>query len=426
MAISKKSEHERAAVFAARHFRWNFGALVLDAASFWAGLTCFEATTILPVLLRQLHAPDAVIGLARFLQTLGFTLPALFAAHHIHGRTNHKRFLLTCCGIGRAGLLTLPPVLLLYGKSHPDFVVGWFLFITGLFWLTDGACSVSWFDIIAKTIPARVRGRFFGTMQMAGGLMALGAGFIVRWVLARRSIAFPVNFALLAALWFLGTLVSQICLWLIREPPGIVEEGEEKPPLGTYLKQAVPMLRHNRRLARLILTRVLLDGAGMAASFYILFARDDLRVRAETIGLYIVAQSVGRLSTGPLWGWLTDRFGAAAGLRAVGLAIALIPFLALVSTNGAAWLLYPVFFFMGAVQDGLWMVTSNALLESVDARERPLAIGVASVFQTPSSLYGVIGGLLAQFTSYPIVFGVALAFAGSGLLLALRLPRRPA
>jgi predicted MFS family arabinose efflux permease len=398
--------------------------LVLDAASFWAGLAFFDGEIVLPILLSRLGATDSLIGLARLIQTLGFTLPALFAAHTIHGRTNHKQFLLWTCGIGRSGLLLLPPLLFFYARSRPGLVLASFYIFLAVFWTMDGASAVSWFDIIAKTIPTRVRGRFFGVMQMTGGVAALGAGFVVRLILQDKNLAYPTNFALLACFWCIGVAGSQIFLMMIREPAGVVVEEEEKPGFMDYLRQAFPLLRRRDRLRKLIFSRLLLDGASMATPFYVLFARKDLVVTLTMIGLYTIMKSVGRVCTGPLWGWVSDRYGPATGLRSVAFSIFLIPILALLAARGAVWLLPITFLLLGAVQDGIWMTGSNVLLEAVEEVERPLAVGVVTVFQSPGAIYSVLGGLLAERTSYPVVFCAALIMAGCGLWMTFQLPRK--
>ena len=56
----------------------------------------------------------------------------------------------------------------------------------------------------------------------------------------------------------------------------------------------------------------------------------------------------------------------------------------------------------------------------MEAKERPLAIGIMSLCQAPGSLFGLLGGLLAQHYSYPVVFGVALGLGVLGLLVILR------
>ncbi len=401
--------------------------MVTESCAFWVGFAFFDPTVVMPVLVAKLGGSDWVVGLTRLIQTLGFTLPALLAAHYIHGRRLHKPFLLATCAWGRIGLITLPIALLMFGKTHPTGVLVWLLFLYAIFWLMDGGCAVSWFDIIGKTIPPQVRGRFFGAMQTFSGIAAVGSGLIAQRLLASTSMGFPVNFAVLAIFWCVGLLISQVLLMLIREPPGVQEDNHVRLSLKDYLKQAVPLLRQRPRFAKIVLARVLLDGSTVALPFYVLFAQRDLRAGAAQVGIYLVCQNVGRIATGHLWGWTSDRFGPVAGLRCVAVTAFAAPALALASSNlGLPGLMLGVFFLLGAAQDGLWTVCSNSLIEAVSDTERPLAMAVASFLQIPGALFAPIGGLIAQMASYPVVFGVALGFTLAGFIATLRVSPRAA
>jgi hypothetical protein len=411
---------------AQRHYRWNFIALVVDVSAFVLGLAFMDSATVLPLFLTRMGAGSAGVGVAQALQTLGLMLPPLFAAHRIHGRPRHKSFLLWVCGLGRAGLLTLPPVLLLWGESRPGWVLAWFYTVYALFWAMDGACQPSWLDIVAKTIPARARGRLFGTTQVLGGLLAAGAGWAVHAVLREPRLPFPREFVLLTFFWCAGAAVSQVALWLIREPAGDVDPSREadadRPPLRTYMARAPALLRANPLVGRIIAVRVLLGGAMLALPFYTLFAREQLGVSTAAAGLYLAAQKVGEIATGPLWGVLSDRMGPAFGLRVVAAGVAAAPFLALAASADAAGIYPAVFFLLGGTGSGVWILANNALLEAVSDRDRPLAVGIASLCQAPTALYAVAGGLMLRAGfSYPTLFLLTALVTTIGLGLACRL-----
>ena len=230
--------------------------LTLDAVFFWAGLAFFDTETVLPVLLSRLGASDPLVGFARFLQLVGFTFPALFSAHAIHGLRYHKSFLLRTLLVGRTGLLIIPPALITLSPHRPGTMLALFYFLYGIFWLLDGYAAVSWFDIVAKSIPESIRGRFFGLMQLTGGIAAIGAGLIVKVVLQDARLPFPNNFALLATFWCVGVAGSQIFLMMIREPDGTAAAISDKPSFREYLRQAMPLLRGRRQLRLLILSRL--------------------------------------------------------------------------------------------------------------------------------------------------------------------------
>jgi MFS family permease len=408
--------------FARRFLRRNFLLLLLDCGAWMFGIAFFDSTTVLPDVLHKLNASSTVIGFSRMVQTLAFTLPALLAAHYIHGRAQHKSFLLRTCLCSRLGLLTLPVVLYLYSASRPQFVVVWFFVVIGLFWLADGFTAVSWLDILAKTIPERVRGRFFGSMQMASGVLSVLASSLVAAILHWRDVPFPVIAAVLAGGWCLGAALSTVALSLLREPPGVSPDEGPKPGFFDFLRRALPLMQENLRFRRLIITRMLLDGAGFALPFYILYAHQKLGYPLVSAGLFVMTKMVGKAVTGPLWGWIVDRYGPMVGVRAVSAAFVAVPAAALAAGLGLPWLMLPAFFLMGAVEDACWMTATSAMLETIDERERPLAVGVATVFQAPAAIYSPIGGMLLIHAPYAVVFALALAFTAGGLIAALRTP----
>lgn len=414
---------DRTTAFALRHLKWNTVLFYAETSAFFAGFACFDPTTVLPILLARLGASDLLIGLVRAIQMFGFTLPALAGSHYVHGRPSHKRFLVITCALSRVGLPTLVPIFLLYGKDRPGLVLGWFCIVYLLFWFFDGAAAVSWYDIMAKAIPPRLRGAFLGGMQMMFGLVAMGAGYAVTRILGPGGPPFPQNFALLAALWSAGAWISQIGIMLLREPTGIVNPEEEKPSLVDFLRAAPAMLRRNPLLGRLIAIRFLLEGSQLALPFYILFAQRNLHLPVSLVGVYFIVQSLGKVCMGPVWGWISSRYGAAACLRAVAVATTLIPAIALLASGGIPWIMPAAFFLIGGVQDGVWIAAYNFLFATVDEGDRPMALGIAPLALAFGSIFGPIGGQLAEVTSYPTVFALALAVTGAGTLLAKQLPK---
>src|SRR5207253_2043165 len=123
------------------------------------------------------------------------------------------------------------------------------------------------------------------------GVLAIGTGYAVAHILGSNGLPFPQNFAMLAALFGVGAVVSLAALALLREPEGMVDQAGEKPMFLVYLRRAPQMLRENRQVRLLIMCRILIDGGGMAAPFYVLFARRDLHTSLAMVGIFMVLQS---------------------------------------------------------------------------------------------------------------------------------------
>lgn len=410
--------------FARQHQGWNLAVLLTESCAYNFGMACLDQSTVLPALLARLGASDVAIGFFRLASVLGLALPAVLAADRINGRPNHKRFLLTTTGTARMGLLLLPPGILLLATRQPAALIILILVVLTNFATMEGAGTVSWFDILAKTVPARLRGRFFGAMQSTGGLLAIVSGALVAFTL--QHLAYPSNYAVLAACWCVGAGISFAGLTMVREPAGPAAPPDERPSLLEFSRGGIALLRANHRLARLVVARFLLDGAGIALPFYVLFARQDLRMAETTVGGFILAKYLGKVLTGPLWGAISERIGSFAGVRAVATMVVAVPILGLASGWGSPWLIFAAFFLIGAAEDGLWMACSTALLESVSAEERPMAVGIATMLQAPSAIYGPIGGAVAQLAGYPVTICLALATTLCGLAVIPRAPKRSA
>ena len=83
-----------------------------------------------------------------------------------------------------------------------------------------GFAAVPFSDIFGKAIPSRLRGRFFALRGLLGGIIAVIAGIVVRYILKSDNILFPRNFGLIFTLSFIFVSVSYIFLGSIKEPIG--------------------------------------------------------------------------------------------------------------------------------------------------------------------------------------------------------------
>lgn len=86
----------------------------------------------------------------------------------------------------------------------------------GLFTASDGVVGVAWFDIVARAIPWKRRGRLIGMAQLISGLTGMGAGALVGLILALRS--FSDDYALFFTLTGVALIPSTIAQALVREP----------------------------------------------------------------------------------------------------------------------------------------------------------------------------------------------------------------
>lgn len=414
------------------YYHRNLWAFVGDYLFFRVGLAFVDSTTVLPSLVRQLTLSASLVGLASAMARGLWMLPQLVAANYVTGKARQKPYLITPASIGRP-FTWLLAVLLFVGKNQPPLLLyGALVLWVAVFWLCDGLASVPWFDLVSKTIPPARRGRLFGLGQALGGVLAVGAGLIVRWLLSRQGPPFPTNYAWLFLLAGAGFLASLGLLSLVKEDPEPV--SADRVPWRAYFPQLLALLGKDTDLRLVTMVRLLLGAGGMAAPFYILYATEDLGLSQEAIGLFVSLQVGASVLFGVFMGYVNERTGSrrviqlstAIGLMAP-LGALLIP--RLTSARGAAfvWVYGLVFVGLQGVASSMMLGFMNFVMELAPRDEGPTYVGLANTLGAILLFYPLLGGILLERISYSGLFSLTALVICLALLLGTRLREpRPA
>jgi len=405
------------------HYRWNFFAILGDYIGFGLALTFVSVSSVLPAFVGQLTTSAPVIGLVGTVFRGAWLLPQLGAAHLI-GDKPKKPYLVAGMS-GRVALWIIALALWAGLARYPVAMLVLFFACLALWASTDAVATVAWFDIFARAIPPRRRGRMIGVGQFIGGLAGVGVGVLVGLVLNRY--AFPADYALLFALAGVMMALAAIALALIREPPP--EEADphtESKAAGGWLK---PLLT-DRVFGYLMACRMLVGMVDMAIPFYVGHAEKVLRLPESTVGGFIIAQTVAGVIASPVLGWISERWGARNVIRIGSAAAAIGPLFALAAhLAGGGWLAraYPFVYVALGVVNSSWMLGFfNYMLEIAPPGIRSVYVGLGNTIMGALTLLPMLGGWLLEATSYTTLFGVTAGTVGLGFLLTLWLkPTQP-
>jgi len=414
--------------------RWNFVVIVLDAAFFGGALAFVDPVAVLPVLLSQLTDSEVIVGLMSTLQRAGWLVPQLIATSFVLHRPRRKPFVLYPVLIGRAPFLLLAFAFsTAWGAARPQMLLASLIAVWGFFFFLDGLVGVPWHDICARTIPPRLRGRFFGSIQLVGGIIAVGAGAVVQRVLADPSVPFPFNYGRLFVLLFVFMAISTAFVALIREPPDPPTAGARS--LLGLLRDIPATLREHARLKRLIVAQVLCGVGGLAMPFYAVYADLRLGLPPAVGGIFVWAAIIGSLSASMVWAHLSDHRGSTSVIRGAAVVMLLVPLTALLippivrilgAAEGMAYCYAAVFLLNGAVWGGTWIGFTNYVLEIAPDDLRPLFLGLQATLSVPSVVAPLLGGILLKVLSFEALFAIVAAGSVLALIYAYRLrePRR--
>jgi MFS family permease len=405
------------------HFRWNFGAFLVDYVCFGIALAFANPGSVLPAFVVQLTDSAPIIGLVDTVFRGGWLLPQLAVARLVSDKPRKKPYLIAGF-TGRVSLFVMALAAWFGLAQRPAAMLILFYICLGVFTSFDGLSSVPWFDIMARAIPLRRRGRLLGVGQVISGIAGVGAGVLVGLILDRRP--FPQSYALLFALAGIALIPSTVALLLIKEPKPEDTQPETSPQAkGGWLNLLAidPAFRH------LMACRLMIGMMALANTFYVVHAADELHLPESIIGQFVSAQTLAGVIAGIVLSLVTERWGPRYVIR-VGTAAAVIgPLFALTAdVVRSEWLVlaYPLVFAALGVVNCTWMMGFfNYLLEIAPEHLRPAYVGLGNTIMGVLTLAPMVGGWILEAASYRVLFGTTAALLMGSFVLSLGLKPPP-
>jgi MFS family permease len=401
--------------------RRNLLALGLDNGLFLVGLAFASQTTILPAFAAWLGAPNVMIGAIPALMTLGWFLPQLFMAAHTASLPHKLPFVLRWTVLERVPFPVLALVAFLLAERAPGASLAITLLMLLVLTVCGGALMPAWLDVIGRTVPSAMHGRFFGLSALGAGLAGIGASALTTHALATLPPAAGYGLCFVGA--SVCMLLSYVALLYAREPAG----GPVAQPIAlrAHLARVPALLRGDRNLSWFLAARACSMVGQMSVGFYTVYALRTWDAPASQAGVF-----TGLLVTGTVVGtlafsWLADH----AGHRLVILG-------GMVATLGAnvAALTSPtlsafggVFVLAGVLHAALSVSNMAVLLEfAPSADKRPLYVGLGTTSLAPVAfLAPLAAGALADALGFRAVFAIATVGALASVTMLATLVRDP-
>lgn len=368
--------------------------------SFSFAMAFSEPFSVLPVFLETFGISRTMIGLLISIIKTGSALPQLIVAAKLRRLRSGKPILFVAIWGRWLAWGLIAAAVFWWGDSAHTMVLISFVILLFLFSFSGGVANVPFFNMIAKAIPADKRGRFFGLRQFWGGLAAVGAGWLVRWILALPSISFPQNYGYLFLITFVLLTFGYIALTLFREPEHeAVTAAEEKQnkalSIWAYLRQFAS-------LRTVILSQMTSQSLLIAMPFFVLYAKEALHFPVSWVGYFVMAQMLGGVVSNFLWAKLSDRFGNRIVIQlSILTAVAALIF-ALLGRSFALYVL--VFVFAGFYLNGAGIGYKNYIMELGDEKERPRLISIQGTLMFPVYFFPLLGGVLVDRFGFFVTF----------------------
>jgi MFS family permease len=272
-------------------------------------------------------------------------------------------------------------------------------------------------SLLATWYPER-RGLVIGCMTSGVGLGTLLVGLLVPllygwfgdsgWRMSWGSFA-------VAAM-----SVAVLVILFVRDPPRAVLGEGEKPPSADKWQ----IYRSNRVLTVAVVYGIIGMTYIVQTVFMVSFMVESGHAES-TAGRYLALMGLLSLAAGPLWGWLSDRWGRGNALTASMALVTLAMALPLASQSLLTFFLH--FLLMGVSVNGMFALIQASATDQVTARYIPIAFSFVTVFFAAGQLVGpALAGWLIDFTGdFRFAFGLTFAVLAAGAYLTLRIRRFP-
>jgi hypothetical protein len=373
-----------------------------------------DAKLVLSWLLAALGAPAYLIGFLVPIREAGALLPQLVTAARI--RSMPLRKLAWAAGSLVQGLAVAG--MALAALRLEGATAGWTIVVLlAVMAAARSVCSVSYKDVLGKTVSKSTRGTATGTASSiaSAGVLLFGIALSSGWVpLTVATVASALGIA--AGLW----LVAAVVFSTLPERPGANEGGADA--LRVAIRQ-LALLRSDPQLRRFIAVRGLLIATALAPPYLLALAGRSVGRSIDELGSFVVASSLAAVSSTYLWGRLSDVSSrrvllysgvVAAGPLAAACALGLL---------GSGWIeggpLGPgLLFVLTIAYQGVRLGRSTHIVDMADEDTRAAYTALSNTAIGLLLLAGGVFGFVADAAGAAVVLGIFAAMCLAAALVA--------
>ena len=395
----------------------NYGVHVVSLSLTRIGEGLADPKLVLAWLLDAIGMPTWALGLLVPVRESLAMLPQLAIAARIRRLPIRKTVYVLGCVVQGAAIIGFG-LLGWWEQMFSGSAVGIVaIALIAAFALGRSLCSISFKDVLGKTVAMGQRGSVSGT----AGTIAAVVTLLLAVAYSTGGIALTVPVVSgMVALGGLCWLLAALVFGSIREEPGATEGGIDG--LAAVFAQ-VGLLRSDAGLRRLIATRALLLSSALAPPFFIALSGDSAVSGLGTLGPFMIASAAASLASTYVWGRLADRSSRrvlmlAAMLAALANAVAAFLALAMPNLLDAASLLPALLFVLMVAHQGVRLGRSVHVVDMAAGDNRATYTALSNSVIGLILLAGGIFGVIAQWLGIGVVLAIFTLMAALAIWAA--------
>lgn len=250
---------------------------------------------VLAWLLNAIGAPGYLIGLLVPVREAGSLLPQLLIARRVEHSAIRKYYWVAGSAVqGVAALGMAAAALVLTGGAAAWVIVGCLTVLA----IARSACSVSYKDVLARTVEKGQRGRVSGTASTISAIAVFAFAILLATGTLPREPSYVAGAIAVAGVLWLCAAAFFSTLHETEDAGGTASEDK--------LADLVRPLQEDPELRTYIATRALLISTALAPPFLVMLG-SGRGAEIGNLGLLLLASSIAAIGSAYVWGALSDR-----------------------------------------------------------------------------------------------------------------------
>ncbi|MCA9363442.1 MFS transporter [Candidatus Kaiserbacteria bacterium] len=388
--------------------------LSLSATKFGDGLV--DPKLVLAWLLNSLGAGLFWVGLLVPVREAGALLPQLFTANYLRRVRIRKWWWVIGSLVQGVAVLAIALVGLNFTGNLAGLLI---IFSLSVFAIARSICSVSYKDVMGKTVEKPKRGLVTGTASSVAAFGVLLFGLLLMFgVIEQRLLVFLALF-LASFLW----LIAGWQFSSLREEESEISVSNDESVIKMYFGY----LTKDAELQKFLVVRALLTATAVAPPFLILLAESETASLLSQLGGLVVASSFATFLSGRIWGSLSDRSSSMV-LALSGLASTVFLIIALGGASAgwynSSWFLPVILFGVMVSYQGVRIARSVHLVNLANEKTRAAYTAISNTIIGVVLLATGLFGLLAEVSGVQMVvwFLVGMSLLGGLISFSLENP----
>ncbi len=378
--------------------RINFRAFIWHGIFLSLASNFMDVHTIIPSMLIKAGGGAILLGLLTTIMVGGSGLMQIVFANFLSNKMHKKKPLIVAISLRVIALLVL--ALLLFKSNAINnnlFILSIFILIS-IFSFSGSYASISYTDIMGKSILDNKRKQFFSLKQVISSIGIFASAIIVRGLL--KSFSYPDNYGILLLTAGILLFVASLGFWKIKE---ISIEVKKKRSFLEFFKMIPQEISQNPNLKNYLFIINFLGLGFSFIPFMILFAKKNFELSAALIGNILLFKIIGMLITSLILYKRSNHFEYKKLLYFSFVFGASLPILSLIFSNN--YFVYQLIFVLSGVFITAFGIARNGILVEISNNEnRAIYAGISGAGSILPTIFPLIAGILISACGYNITF----------------------